>query len=168
MSGYLFDASALSAYLNEGHKFHATACDVINALPTGAAKFVSLITLGELEYGIRLAELNGSGRLTEYRERLETIRQYASLDITQFTSHSYAELKAGLAASMRRKPRQKMPRWVEDWVLSGSAKQLQIDENDLWLCAQAKERDLTVVTGDIDLRHLSNVDSDLSILLTQP
>jgi len=49
----------------------------------------------------------------------------------------------------------------------GSAKRLQIDENDLWICAQAKERDLVVVTGDIDIRQLSAFDPDLKILLSR-
>jgi predicted nucleic acid-binding protein len=68
---------------------------------------------------------------------------------------------------MQRKIGKKMPRWIEDWIEVGSAKRLQIDENDLWICAQAKERDLVVVTGDMDIRRLSSFDLDLKILLTR-
>ena len=168
MSGFLLDTSALSAYLNGVHPHHATAIAVIDALPTEAAKFVSVITLAELDYGIRFAELQNSSHLAEYRARLLVIRQYAPLDLTRHTAEACAELKARLASHMLRKPLKPMPRWIEDWVIAGSEKRLQIDENDLWICAQAKERDLTIVTGDADIRHLASFDADLKFLLSRP
>lgn len=167
MSGYLLDTSALSAYLNEDHPHHTGAATVVGGLPTEAAKLVSAITLAELDYGIRFAELQGSKRLAEYRQRLSVVRQYASLDLTRHTSEVYAELKVRLAGQVQRRAGKKMQRWIEDWVEVGSAKRLQIDENDLWICAQAKERDLVVVTGDVDIRQLASFDTDLKILLTR-
>jgi predicted nucleic acid-binding protein len=167
VSGYLLDTSALSAYLNEEHPHHEVAISVIGGLSTEAAKLVSVVTLAELHYGIRFAELQGSRRLAEYRKRLDVVRQYASLDLTRHTSEVYAELKVRLAGQMQRKTGKKMLRWIEDWIEVGSAKRLQIDENDLWICAQAKERDLIVVTGDVDIRQLSSFDPDLKILLTR-
>lgn len=167
MSGYLLDTSALSAYLNEQHPNHAAALAVVGALSVEAAKLVSVVTLAELDYGIRFAELQGSQRLAEYRQRLGVVRQYTSLELTRHTSDAYAELKVRLASHMQRKARRKMKRWIEDWVEIGSGKRLQIDENDLWICAQAKERDLIVVTGDADIRQLASFDPDLKIVLTQ-
>lgn len=167
MAGYLLETSALSAYLNRDHKHHRTAVEVIDALPAHAPKLVSVVTLAEFDYGIRLAELMGSARLVEYRQRLEVVRQYTQLNLTHHTSEAYAELKLQLASHVHRKPGKKLPRWIEDWVLRGSAKGLQIDENDLWLCAQAKERDLTIVTGDDDIRRLAAIDPSLHILLTR-
>lgn len=55
-------------------------------------------------------------------------------------------------------------RYFAQWVanktfradrIERSGKNFQIDENDLWICAQAKERDLIVVTGDGSIRHLA-------------
>jgi predicted nucleic acid-binding protein len=167
VSGYLLDTSALSAYLNTGHPHHGMAISVVSCLPTESEKLVSTITLAELDYGIRIAELQGSSHLSEYKKRLDIVREYASLDLTRYTSEVYAELKVRLAAKMQRKAGKKMPRWIEDWVELGSAKRLQIDENDLWICAQAKEHDLTMVTGDLDIRQLSLLDAELKILLTR-
>lgn len=166
MTGYLLDTSALSAYLNEEHPHHTTATNVIGSLPSDSAKLVSAITLGELNFGLQLAELKGSRRLDAFRQRLEVIRQYTAIQVSRHTSDTYAELKARLAAQVQRKAKGKMPRWVEDWVDDNSAKKLQIDENDLWICAQAKERDLIVITGDVDIRQLTAVDPELRILLT--
>jgi predicted nucleic acid-binding protein len=168
VAGYLLDTSALSAYLNEDHQHHVTTATVVDGLPSNAAKFVSVVTHAEFDYGIRLAELQRNRRLGEYRQRLGVVRKYASLDLTRYTSEYYAELKVNLASKVFRKPGKKMPRWIEDWVERGSAKRLQIDENDLWICAQAKERDLVVVTGDVDIRQLSVLDPDLKVLLTRP
>jgi len=168
MDGYLFDASALSAYMNEDHQHHESTLKVIDNIPDDALKFVSVITLGEFEYGVRSAEYAGSVHLAQYRRRLDVIRRHQPLDLTRHTSDAYGELKARLASRVLPRASKRMPRWIEDWLLTGSAKSLQTDENDLWICAQAKERDLIVVTGDIDILNLSSVDSDLRILFTRP
>lgn len=167
MTGYILDTSALSAYLHEGHPHHSVVVRVIDGLPHEAHKFVSIVTLAEIDYGICRAELADSTHLDEYRDRLEIIRQYARIDLTHHTSEAYAELKCRLASHMQRKAGQKMPRWIEDWIFLGSAKRLQSDENDLWICAQAKERDLVVVTTDLDFRQFETVDSEVRVLLAQ-
>jgi predicted nucleic acid-binding protein len=83
VSGYLLDTSTLSAYLNEEHPHHEVAISVVDGLPTEAAKLVSVVTLAELDYGIRFAELQGSRHLAEYRKRLDVVREYVSLPDTQ-------------------------------------------------------------------------------------
>jgi predicted nucleic acid-binding protein len=168
VTGYLLDTTALSWYLNPLHHCHAAAASAINALPPNSPKLVAAPTLAELDYGGRLAEQVGSAYLGEFRERLEIVRQYTCLPISHHTAEEYSVLKAKLAARMQRKPHGKLPRWIEDWVDRGSAKQLQIDENDVWIAAVAKERDLTVVTGDGDFRALEAVDPDLRIVLIAP
>ena len=167
MDAYLFDTSALSARLNEDHTYHASASAVIDALPFESIKLVSVITLGETDYGIRLAEQLGSKRLDEFRQRLDVIRRYKPLDLTHHTSEAYAELKARVASHVHKRPNKKLPRWIEDWIDLGSGKGLQIDENDLWICAQAKERDLILVTTDTDLRTISSYDSAVRVLLAR-
>jgi tRNA(fMet)-specific endonuclease VapC len=167
VEGYLFDASALSAYLNEDHPYHLTTRERIDSIPADALRLVSMITVAEIDYGIRFAESSGSPRLKEYRDRLETIRLYALLDLTRYTGEVYAELKAKVAARIQKKAGKKLPRWVEDWIALGSEKRLQIDENDLWICAQALERDITLVTGDSDMRNIQAVDTQLRLLITR-
>jgi len=167
VDGYLFDASALSAYLNEQHRYHSTAQERIDAIPEDALRLVSVVTVAEINYGIRLAESAGSSRLEEYRQRLVTIRQYALLELTYYTGEVYAELKARIAAHVQKKAGKKLPRWIEDWIALGSEKRLQVDENDLWICAQAKERDLILVSGDSDMRNIQAIDPELRILLTR-
>jgi predicted nucleic acid-binding protein len=168
VDGYIFDTSSLSAYLNEDHPYHAVASSKIDELPSNSLKLVSIITIAEIDFGVRRAEEVGSSRLVEYRKRLEIIRRYAPLNLTSHTSEYYAEMKACIASHvLQRTKKKKLLRWIEDWIDAHSGKQLQIDENDLWICAQAKERDLVLVTGDSDIRRIASYDPTLRILLTR-
>ena len=50
--------------------------------------------------------------------------------------------------------RRRIPRWVESWTDRVSGQLLQIDENDLWIAAQAVERNLVVITSDRDFTKI--------------
>lgn len=162
MPGYLLDTSVLSTYYHEQHKYHAITKAAVDRLSAAAPQFVSPISLGEIEFGIRLAELQGANALAELRERLDRIRTHARLPITHHTSRAYARVRSLLASrvNIAKKGR---PRWLEDWVDAASGQKLQIDENDLWIAAQALERDLTVLTLDGDFRVFSAVEPNLRI-----
>lgn len=166
MPGYLLDTSVLSAYYYEQHTHHHVAKTEIDRLPPAASQFVSPISLAEIEFGIQLAELQGANTLVELRDRLERIREHARLPITHHTSHAYAHLRSRLASrvNVTRKGR---PRWLEEWVDAASNQKLQVDENDLWIAAQAFERDLTVLTLDGDFRTFSAIEPTLRIQVLQ-
>ena len=88
--------------------------------------------------------------------------------MTKHTASAYAELKSQLALTVQRKANsQKLSRWLEDWIDANTGKQLQIDENDLWVAAQAKERDFTLVSGDEDMLRLSQVDATVRVILAR-
>src|SRR3546814_13298705 len=109
--------------------------------------FVSIVSLGELEFGVRMAEAASSKRMIEFRERLKIAAQYAPLDMTRHTAAVYAELRSLVALKVRRKANNQKPsRWLEDWVDANTDKQLQIDENDTRIAAQDEEREYTQVT----------------------
>ena len=167
MRGYLLDTSVLSTYYHEQHKHHAITKAELDRLPSATPQFVSVISLAEIEFGIRLAELQGAKTLAELRDRLERIRAHARMPITHHTSQAYAYLRSQLASrvNVARKGR---PRWLEDWVDAASGQKLQIDENDLWIAAQAFERDLTVLTLDGDFRAFSAVEPALRIQVLIP
>lgn len=163
MTGYLLDTSAISAYYFDQHPNHARCVAAINGLEANALRIVSVVTLAEIEFGIQLAEAENAVNLPEMRDRATKIRAHARLEISHHTSTCYAELKKCVAQRMLKNPR-KRPRFLEDWVDKGSGKTLQLDENDLWICAQAKERDLTLVTTDKDFRAFEAADPDVRVL----
>ena len=87
------------------------------------------------------------------------------IDITHHTASVYAEVKALIAqkylANVLRKDR---PKYIEEWVDKATGQKLGIDENDLWMCAQAKERDLIFVTADSRMKRIPDADPDVRLL----
>ena len=164
MSGYLFDTSAISPLLDPTHSRHGDVRATIGALDPRSTKFVSAIVVAELDYGVHLAETVTGAASPHLRRELSRAREYAVLEVTRHTSAAYAELKANLAAKYLDKAlRRDRPRWVEDWIDRATGKRLQVDDNDLWICAQAKERNLTVVTADRRMNRVSNADRDVRL-----
>lgn len=86
-------------------------------------------------------------------------------EITRHTADAFATVKSNVALAridiMRR-----IPRWVEAWADRVSGQLLQIDENDLWIAAQALERNYVVVTSDKDFTQMIGpAVPDLRVLL---
>jgi predicted nucleic acid-binding protein len=165
MSGHLIDTSVLSAYYRPAHPKHGAVAATLEALPTNALQLVSVVTLAEVMYGLALAERISGKSLPELRELVQRIATHAHLEISHHTSAAYADLKARVAASCLKPGKRKLPRYLEEWVSSASSQKLQVGENDLWIAAQAKERDLTIVTCDCGFRIFQSVDSDLKLIV---
>ena len=118
-----------------------------------------------LDYGVRMAELFKPSIASRLRQVLRNAGRYPVLEIGLHESLSYAEMKAKLAKRYLRNPSKKArPRWLENWVDEGTGKMLAIDENDLWMCAQAKEPQLTLATADIKMERISEVDPAIKLL----
>lgn len=167
MQGYLFDTSALSQYMSSSHQFHATAKKAIDALPIASARFVCTITLAEMRFGLMYAKTKTSKKLDEMQRCVDALDQYTMLDITKYTASAYAELKTIIATKTLKKSNGKRPPYLEDWCLSATDKLLQVGENDLWICAIAKERDLVLVTGDGDFDRMKSADASLKLISTR-
>jgi len=130
-----------------------------------APKYVSTVTIAELQFGIRLAESFEYKELQRFREIIKKAREYPLLGISKHTGDCYAELKGNLAKHFlpnlfRKEGR---PRYIEDWVDEVSGKKLQIDENDLWLSAQALERNLILLTTERKILRIREANPDLEI-----
>ena len=70
-------------------------------------------------------------------------------EIGRFTGQAFAHVKASIAME-RLDIHRRIPRWVEEWGDRVTGQMLQIDENDVWIAAQAIERNFVVVTSDLD------------------
>lgn len=166
MYGYILDTSVLSAHLDPSHRQHLDVRSAIEALDQDSAQFVSAISLAELTFGVRMAEAFGRASLPTLQQMLIEARGYAVLDVTHHTSGAYAELKTNLAKRyLAKASRRDRPRWLEEWVDKTSGQKLQVDENDLWMCAQTKERDLILVTADGRMKRIADVDPEVRILV---
>jgi len=166
MTGYICDPSVVSALLDSAHQRHVDIAGAIASLPDDASHFVSSISLAELTFGVRMSETFAPSRLPALEQMLVDARAYGVLEVGHHTSAAYADLKTNLAKRYLLKAnRRDRPRGVEDWPLNNRGQRLQVDENDLWLCAQAKERSLTLLTADGGMQRIANADPDVLLLI---
>jgi predicted nucleic acid-binding protein len=166
VDAFLLDTTILSIYLDPAHQFHAEKSRALDALPAAAPRYISAVALGELTFGADLAAAVGKGDVPALREMIRKARVYAVLDLTHHTAAAYADLKSKMAAKYLAKPlRRDRPKYVEDWVDQATSKVLGVDENDLWMCAQAKERGLVFVTTDRRMKRIEDADSDARLLI---
>ena len=166
MDGFLLETTTLSALLNPRDARHQDATRLVASIPEGTPKYVSAVALAELAFGVDLIRAV-TGAVPEHLSQV--IRDASShpiLDITRHTAMAYGELKTLLAIHyLERANRSNRPRWLEDWIDRNTGKALQVDDNDLWMCAQAKERSLVLVTADNGISRIADVDPSVQLLL---
>jgi predicted nucleic acid-binding protein len=165
MDAYLFDTTVLSIYLDPTHPLHQNKRQLLDALSKEAPRYVSSVALAELGFGTKLAASIGKGNVAALEGILAEARKHAVLDITHHTAAVYSELKARVAqkylVKLLRKDR---PKYIEEWVDKATGQKLGVDENDLWMCSQAKERDLIFVTADMRMKRIPDADSGVRLL----
>lgn len=124
---------------------------------------VSVVTLGEIEFGHRVALAPNPAAQAAYmkfvREELPE-----SFEVSPDAAAVYGELRARLfnkyAPSDKRKPKM-LP---EQLVNPATAKELGIQENDLWIAAQAMAHGMVLVTNDRMMR-IRDVAAELGVPL---
>jgi len=154
MDGYLLDTNIVAYLYSEEADQHAAVYRRYMSLPQETPLYVSAITLGEIEFGHRLeAEVDTAPQRQFNAFLTETFPLV--LAVGRSTRQWYGALRAKLFRQFA-PDRTRRPKWPEDLVDPPTAKQLGIQENDLWLAAQALERQLVLVTGD-RMSHLNGV-----------
>ncbi|WP_076728731.1 PIN domain-containing protein [Methylobacterium radiotolerans] len=152
MDTYLLDTNLVSVLYDNGRPNRAAVCQAVAALPTEAAKLVSVVTTGELRFGLALARAAGRP-LTHIEACLAKAETHPLAEITRHTADAYASVKSRVALG-RIDIMKRIPRWVDAWSDRVTDQLLQIDGNDLWLAAQAIERNYVVVTSDRDFTQV--------------
>jgi predicted nucleic acid-binding protein len=166
VDGYHIDTSILSAHLDLAHPSHQRITIAVDLLPAASPLYVSVVALAELTFGVELPIALGKGDLPALRKIVADARKYAVIDLSHHTATAYGELKSKIAAKYLGKSlRRDRPKYIEDWIDKATGKALGIDENDLWMCAQAKERGLVLVTGDGKMQRIADADSDVRLLI---
>lgn len=162
MPDYLLDTNILSYWYNpncaENEKVVARVNAVRKQDPATVYVprfFVSVITLGEIEYGARASHVPDPAKQAEYEARDAAKKKFVLeqcpevLELTKHVVEQYGELRAWLFNNCgpRVKRRSKKAR-AEELVYPTTGKELGIDENDIWIAAQAKTHNLVLVTRD--------------------
>ncbi|MGD0090578.1 MAG: hypothetical protein ABSE73_11720 [Planctomycetota bacterium] len=144
MDGYLLDTNTITFWWRK----EAKVLEHISALAGKAPILMSVVSLGEVEYGHRVVAPDGETPVqTEYKEFIRDKFPYP-LDFSKTTTQCYGVLRARLFQEFA--PREKKNKGLlpEQLVDPVTGKELGIQENDLWIAAQAVERNLVLVTHD--------------------
>jgi tRNA(fMet)-specific endonuclease VapC len=152
MDTYLLDTNLVSVLYDARRPNHAAVRLAIAALPLDSAQLVSVVTIGELRFGLALSRAAGQP-LAHIETCLARSEDHPLAEITRHTADAFAMVKSSVALA-RLDIRRRIPRWVEGWTDRVTGQQLQIDENDLWIAAQAIERNYVVVTSDRDFTQV--------------
>jgi tRNA(fMet)-specific endonuclease VapC len=149
LDGYLLDTCAISALLQGGHPLYQAVRIAIEALDKEAPIFVSRITMAELRFGIELHKAVTGSPHHRADEILRRAEEYEPREVSKHTAVEYAILKSRIAVTyLNNALSSNRPRWIDLWIDRVSGATLQIDENDVWICAQALELNLTLITTD--------------------
>lgn len=146
MDQIILDTNFVSILFDARRPNHDVARLRAQAFGRSDLVYLSAVVLAELRYGMEAAQRAGQD-VTHIRQTLSRAASYPLAEVGRHTAEAYGDVKARLAdhyLDLTRRP----PRWLEDWQERGSAKTLQVDENDLWIVAQAVERDYLLVTSD--------------------
>ncbi|MEQ9151635.1 MAG: PIN domain-containing protein [Nitratireductor sp.] len=148
MDTYLLDTNLVSVLYDAGRPNHQAVRNALAALAPNAAQLVSAVTIGELRFGLALSRAAGRP-LAHIEACIERTEEHPLAEIGRHTSEAFGYVKSSVALH-RVDTQRRIPRWVEAWSDRVTGQLLQIDENDLWIAAQAVERNLVVVTSDPD------------------
>lgn len=154
MRDFLLDTQTIRYWHDSGCSQHAAVAGNIAALkqlaaPLGAGPklLVSVVTLGEIEFGHRVALVPDPAAQAAYVKFVEK-ELPGPFELSSDAAALYGELRTRLfnkyAPGEKRKPKMR----PEQLVDPATAKELQIQENDLWLCAQAMAHGMVLVTND--------------------
>lgn len=146
MDIHLLDTNVISVLFDARRPNHSAVRTALEALGPDDPQYVSVAVMAELRYGMEAAALAGQD-VTHIRRTLIEADRYPLAEINRHTAEAYGDVKARLAHRWVDLAT-RLPRWVEDWKERASTRTLQIDENDLWLVAQAVERNYRLITSD--------------------
>lgn len=161
MDDYLLDASVLSHLLDSTRDRHEEVRNWLQSRDPHSRDVVSVIALAELRFGLQLAKAaNRVSNLESLEAIISRAETYESLPVSRATAYEYGLLKAAVVANRMPKRLQKLEKaaWgnPERWMDEFTGDNLHIQENDLWQCAQAVEREMVFVTVDKGVRHIAD------------
>jgi tRNA(fMet)-specific endonuclease VapC len=161
VQGYLLDTNIVSYWFDGECLQNQAIVEHVTQLSKGTPLAISSITLGEIEFGLRVRSKEPSEFEAELqRFILDQLPQ--TLDVTEATRIYYGSLRAQLFDRFAPAEKRRRGRRPEQLTNPVTGQELGIQENDLWIAAQAIEYNLVLVTNDA-LARIREVGGDLKI-----
>jgi predicted nucleic acid-binding protein len=154
MADYLLDTNILRYWYDTKCNQHARVVIGVDAARQPDPKtnyvsrlFVSVVTLGEIEYGHRVTHAPDAVKQAAYskfvRDQCPVV-----LEMTKHVAEQYGEMRAWLFNNCGPSAKKSRAKRAEELVNPTTGKELFIDENDIWIASQAKTHNLVLVTHD--------------------
>lgn len=154
MADYLLDTNILSYWYDENCPEYTRVVAGVNAAKqpdpqTGYISrfFVSVVTLGEMEYGHRVAPKPDAVKQADYAKFVR-VQCPVALEMTSHVAEQYGQMRAWLFNNCGPNANKTRPKRAEQLVFPSTGRELGIDENDLWIAAQAMTHQLVLVSHD--------------------
>ncbi len=154
MADYLLDTNILSYWYNPKVPEHPAVLARVHAARQPDPRtnyvsrfFISVVTLGEIQYGHRVNPTPDAAKQAEFSRFVEE-QCPVPKEMIDHVAEQYGELRAWLFNNCGPRNRRSKVKRAEELVNPTTGKELGIDENDLWIAAQAKTFDLVLVTND--------------------
>lgn len=166
MKGYLLDTNAVSDWFDATRPRHAAVSDKAeHCARANAALLTSTVVLGEIEYGIRVAPKDKTQTLDELRAQVEIqfVGKRFLLDVSRSTTIVYGDLRARLFEKYAPRNKRKKGLRPEELTCPVTSKKLGIQENDIWIAAQAIERNLVLVSNDAHMKRIRDIAPELRV-----
>ena len=154
MSDYLLDTNILRYWYDDRCSQHAkvlarvqTVCQPDPETQYVPRLFVSVVTMGEIEYGHRYAKRPNVSEQAKYQT---FVRQQCPepLEIITHAAESYGEMKAWLMNSFSPKTMRTRAARLKQLIDPATTEELGVQENDVWIATQAMTFNLVLVTHD--------------------
>jgi len=140
--GYLLDTNIMAYWFDKKRPEYQKVNERIDSLDPNTPLRISAISLGEIEYGHRCVS-NGDTDIQLTFKKYITTRFPGILNVRQSTTIYYGQIRARLFEKYAPKNGRKNLRPCQ-LVDPLTAKILGIQENDLWIVAQASEYNLVL------------------------
>lgn len=152
VDAYLLDTSVASAAWDGGNRHHSVIREKLAALGEDSISVCS-ISIGEVEYGLRVSHGPDEER---YKMIRRAMLQYKIWDIDRHTAEYWAAIRGELFRSHGRPKKRGFvkERQPEDLLDRTTARELGIQENDLWIVSVAVQYDLRLITKDKKMQRI--------------
>lgn len=118
---------------------------------TGRRMYISAITIGESEYGLRIATKADPIQQAEARSVINAFLPGLILSIdTAIAREHYSNLRASLFEKFAPRDTRGLAKsnFIGEWIEPINQKALGIQENDIWIASVAMAYNLTLVSSD--------------------
>ncbi len=148
MPGYLIDTQTISYWFDGASGRYPSVQAAAEARRSpDAPLYISAISLGEIQYG-HAVHPTGAGPVRESFRKFVREKFPQVLRVSRHTAEPYGQIRATLFDKLGPKSRKSKRERAEELCDPTTGRELGIDENDLWIVAQAAERNLVLVTHD--------------------